>query len=74
MDVVKQGTSVSQAIEKPPQLTNIAPRVNQNPNPTVNIPQLSIINVIEDFKKIILKALNNQQTQLNEMKKSIKNA
>ena len=74
VDVVKQGTSISQAIEKPPQLTNIAPRVNQNPNPTVNIPQLSIINVIEDFKKIILKALNNQQTQLNEMKKSIKNA
>ena len=52
-DVVKQGTNINQANEKPPQLTNIAPRVNQNPNPAVNIPQQSIVNVIEDFKKSI---------------------
>ena len=73
-DVVKQGTSISRARENPPQLINIAPRVNQNPNPIVNIPQLNIINVIEDVKKSILKALSEQQTQLNEIKKIIKNA
>ena len=67
-DVVNQGTSQNQAIENPPQLIN----TNQNPNPTVNIPQLNIINVIENFNINILKVLNEQQKQLNEMKKSLK--
>ena len=67
-DIVKQGTSVSQTS---PQVTNIAARVKQNPNPTIDTPQLSIINVIEDFKKSILKALSDQQTQLNEIKRAL---
>ena len=67
-DIVKQGTSIS---ETSPQVTNIAARAKQNPNPTIDTPQLSIINVIEDFKKNILKALSDQQTQLNEIKKAL---
>ena len=53
------------------QVTNIAAQVKQNPNPTIDSPQISIINVIEDFKKSILKALRDQQTQLNEIKKAL---
>ena len=67
-DIVKQGTSVSQTS---PQVTNIAARGKQNPNPTADIPQLSIVNVIEDFKKNLLKALSDQQTQPNEIKKAL---
>ena len=56
-DIVKQGTSIN---ETSPQVTNIAAHGKQNPNPTIDSPQISIINVIEDFKKRILKALSDR--------------
>ena len=68
-DIVKEGTSIN---ETSSQVRNIAARVKQNAKPTIDSHQISIINVIVDFKKSILKALSDQQTQLNEIKKSIK--
>ena len=67
-DIVKEGTSIN---ETSSQVRNIAARVKQNAKPTIDSHQISIINVIEDFKKSILKALSDQQTQLNEITKAL---
>ena len=70
-DVVKQRTNLNHVIENPPQTTNSALRSNQNLITTDITPLLNIINVIEEFQRIIHKILNEQQMQLSEIKKSL---